>query len=96
MDTPPPTPDKPDTPLTIRLFAGAAEAAGVDRVTIPPADRAALATVADIKRRLLTDYPPLIKFENHLLAAIGTAYARDDDPVTEATEVSFFPPVSGG
>ena len=76
---------------TLRLFASAREAAGVDRASI---DGATVGEVLDAARA---------RFGEHFAAVLASSRvwvngepASDDDPVRPADEVAVLPPVSGG
>ena len=79
--------------VKVRLFAGAREAAGADRVTValPPRAR-----VGDLRAALAADYPTLAPLAPNLLVAVGTEYADDRSLLSPDLEVACFPPVSGG
>src|SRR6266516_7172664 len=75
--------------VTVRLFAGLREQAGVgERVLKVPDD----ATVAAIwpALGLKTDEPA------GLLYAVNKVYAERDRPLADGDEVALIPPVSGG
>ncbi len=76
---------------TIRLFAGAREAAGTDRDTV---DGATVGAVLDAA---------VARFGGDFAAVLGSCKvwvngepAERDDDVTDADEVAVLPPVSGG
>ena len=77
----------------VRLFAAAKERAGTETVTVRLPTGA---SVHDLRRTLGESIPELLPLVPHLLFAIGTTYARDDDPLPASGEIVAFPPVSGG
>jgi molybdopterin converting factor small subunit len=79
--------------VCVRLFAGAQQAAGAEIVHLP---LALPATVGDLRRALVVQYPALARWEPYLLFAVDQRYARDEDRLAPQQEVACFPPVSGG
>lgn len=76
---------------TIRLFAGAREAAGTDRDTI---DGGTVGAVLDrAVERYGTGFGALL---GSCRVWVNGEPAERDDPVTDADEVAVLPPVSGG
>ena len=76
--------------VTVRVFAGFAEALGANAavVTLPDA-----ATVADLRAavaRLAPSMPP------RPLIAVNAQYASDDTPISALDELAVIPPVAGG
>jgi MoaE-MoaD fusion protein len=73
-------------PVTVRLFAGLKERAGVSRVEIEGVER-----VRDVWAKLdLGDEP------GGLLYALNREYVDRDAPLRDGDEVALIPPVSGG
>ena len=57
----------------------------------------ACSTVADLKHRLLEDYPGLRQIHSSLSTAVNADYVNDDTRRLEQNdEVALIPPVSGG
>lgn len=90
--------------IEIQLFAGAAEAAGTNRVrlteqdfrTSAAADTANNATrIADVREALAAKHPELAELVSHSRFAVGNEFASDDTIVAEAA-LALIPPVSGG
>lgn len=54
------------------------------------------ATVADVRRALVAQYPMLEANVAVAIAAVNEEYAFDEEPVGDGDSVAFFPPVSGG
>jgi molybdopterin synthase catalytic subunit len=73
-------------PVTVRLFAGLRERAGVARLELDGVER-----VGDVWAKLdLGDEPP------GLLYALNREYVERDAQVRDGDEVALIPPVSGG
>lgn len=79
--------------VTVRLFAAAREAAGVESIRVPVAIGA---RIADVRIAIGERFPSLRPLVPHLLFALGTDYATDDTPVPPDADLVAFPPVSGG
>lgn len=88
--TPPPS----SLRVRVLLFAGTRAAAGGQAaVTIDlPSD----ATVAELRTRLVAEYPQLATLGSRLLISIDQRYALDDQPVRPDDEVACFSTASGG
>lgn len=80
--------------MRIRLlaFATAADALGPERDLDFPSG----ATVADLRDRLLSDFPSLGRLWPRLAIAIDGRLARLDEEIPDGAEVALLPPVSGG
>jgi molybdopterin converting factor subunit 1 len=79
--------------IRVRLFARAKELAGRDEVEL---DLPAGSTVAELRRRLAADYPPLAGLLPRCAVAVDAEFARDDRALGDGAEVALLPPVSGG
>lgn len=79
--------------ITLLFFARARDLAGSDRVSFPLTDGA---RVADLRARLVEQYPALQPLADKLLVAVNAEYADDGTPIPAGAEVAVFPPVSGG
>lgn len=79
--------------LTVNLFARAKDLAGSDTITVELPDEA---TVAEFKTAMAEQCPSLAPIVAHLHVAIGTDYANDATVLDASSQVSCFPPVSGG
>lgn len=77
----------------VLLFASAKESVGQDSVDL---ELAADATVADLRKQLVADYPVLSDLVTRSHVAVDQQFALDDTPVNAAREVALIPPVSGG
>ncbi len=80
--------------IRILLFAGLAEAAGLQQVTLDTGVESL--TIKDIQSLLAERYPNLGDLLEKSMAAVNQEYAAPDKQVTSADEVAFIPPVSGG
>lgn len=72
---------------TLRDKSGARSA----ELEMPPGS-----TIADLKTRLVADFPNLGGLMEHCLASINHEYRFDESEIQTDAEVAFFPPVSGG
>ena len=79
--------------VTVRLFAGAREAAGRGDAEL---SLEAGATVADARRALARGFPALSERLAGCATAVNRKYARDDVPLADGDELAVLPPVSGG
>jgi molybdopterin converting factor subunit 1 len=77
--------------VAVHLFARAREVAGRDTITVVLPDGA---TVGDLRRRLVEEYPRLAELVKRSALAVEQEFAKDDQPVRG--EVALLPPVSGG
>jgi molybdopterin converting factor subunit 1 len=79
--------------VTVRLFARLREAAGRGECACELADGA---SVGDVWRALLQDYPELAPYGASVSAAVNADFAKTTALVHDGDEVAFLPPVSGG
>jgi molybdopterin synthase sulfur carrier subunit len=79
--------------VTIRLFARLRDIAGAGDLERQASEGA---TVADVWRALVAEYPPLAQYESSMSAAVNADYARMATKVADGDEIAFLPPVSGG
>jgi sulfur-carrier protein len=79
--------------VTILYFARIREAVGIgeERIELP----AGLVTVADLVDRLAERYPVFAE-RDRLRVAVDQVVADFDTSICEASEIAFFPPVTGG
>jgi molybdopterin converting factor subunit 1 len=79
--------------VTVRLFARLRDIAGSADLTreAPPG-----ATVADIWRALVAEFPEMSRYESSISSAVNADYAKMTAPLADGDEVAFLPPVSGG
>ena len=80
--------------ITILLFATLKDIAGQSKLTLALADGPA--TVADVRRALVAEYPELAANVEAAIAAVNEEYAFNEEPVQDGDSIAFFPPVSGG
>jgi molybdopterin converting factor subunit 1 len=79
--------------LRVRLFAVAKELAGRDELEV---DLPSGATIADLRRTVAAQCPPLNIILPHALWAVDAAYADDSTTLDEQSNIALIPPVSGG
>lgn len=79
--------------VTVRLFAGAAESAGVRTCVIGAENGMA---VEDAFRRLCQLHPSLHRYSGRVMFAVNRDYAGPGALVHPGDELSVIPPVSGG
>jgi molybdopterin converting factor subunit 1 len=77
----------------VRLFARARDLAGTDSLGLELPDDA---TVADLRRRLATDYPALAGLLERSALAVESEFAADSRQLRDNEEIALLPPVSGG
>src|SRR4029077_4629588 len=79
--------------FSVRLFARARDIVGKDvaMVELPPG-----ATVADLRRRLDSNYPALKSLLEKSALAINNEFADDSLLLPPNSEIALLPPVSGG
>ncbi len=80
--------------VRILLFATLKDIAGQSKLTLVLRDDPA--TVADVRRALVGQYPKMQANVEAAIAAVNEEYAQNEDPVHEGDTLAFFPPVSGG
>jgi sulfur-carrier protein len=79
--------------VELLYFAWVREAVGVDGERVdPPVD---VVTLGDLAAWLALRHP-IFADQGRLRAAIDQKMARFDSPIAGATEIAFFPPVTGG
>ncbi len=79
--------------IPVRLFAGAKQAAGSDRIELELPEGA---TIKELRDRLAQETPELMPLLRHAMFAVGTEYAADTHILAPNTEIACIPPVSGG
>ncbi len=85
-------PGKPVS-VTVRLFAGVREAAGVSSVDV---ELHAPATIAQAVEAASRAVPGVWRLPKTVLLASNGEYASYETPVEDGDEVAIIPPVSGG
>jgi molybdopterin converting factor subunit 1 len=79
--------------VTVRLFARLRDITGASELQ---REAAAGATVGEVWRGLVAEFPELAAYEKSMSSAVNADYARMNDAVRDGDEVAFLPPVSGG
>ena len=79
-------------PVVVLYFAGARDAAGTARETLP----ATPATVGALRRALAEAHPALAPILARSRIAVDQDFASDDAPLRDGAEIAIVPPVSGG
>ena len=79
--------------VTVRLFARLRDIAGAGDLS---RDAPAGATVGDVWRGLVADFPEMSRYESSMSSAVNAEYARMGTMVADGDEIAFLPPVSGG
>lgn len=77
--------------IKVLLFAGFEEAVGQREITL---DEDSL-SVADLKKKLESDYQGLPSLEN-VMIAVNEEYVEEDSIIKANDTVAIIPPVSGG
>jgi len=79
--------------IEVKLFAAARQAANQETLSIEIAEGA---TVQQLKAELGQQFPDLKSMLDHLLVAIDTEYAGEDQVLQAGQDIALIPPVSGG
>ena len=79
--------------VTVRLFAGVREAAGVSSVDV---ELPAPATISQAVEAASRAVPGVWRLPKTVLLASNGEYASNETPVEDGDEVAIIPPVSGG
>jgi molybdopterin synthase sulfur carrier subunit len=79
--------------VTVRLFARLRDIAKAGALA---RDVPAGATVADVWRALVTEFPEMERYESSISSAVNADYVRMTAVIAEGDEIAFLPPVSGG
>ena len=79
--------------VTVRLFARLRDIAGSGDLS---REAQAGATVADVWRGLVAEYPEMARYQSSISSAVNADYARMTVPISDGDEIAFLPPVSGG
>lgn len=75
------------------LFAGIRARLGVPHLEVDLPDQA---TIAQLRNQLADAHPELRDALEHCRIAVDHEFARDDQPISEHSELAVIPPVSGG
>jgi molybdopterin converting factor subunit 1 len=79
--------------MNVLLFARAKDLMGSDRVEV---DVPELATVGELRRRLMQRYPHLAGLLEKSAFAVNDEFSDDTARIPVDAEVALLPPVSGG
>ena len=79
--------------VSVRLFAGAAEAAGVRVHRVPIEDGT---TVDEVFDRMAEQFPALAAMKSSLKFAVNHEFVEMDQRLSDGDEMAVIPPVSGG
>ncbi len=79
--------------VTVRLFARLRDIAGSGELM---REASAGATVADVWRALVAEFPEMARYDSSISSAVNAEYAKMAAAVSEGDELAFLPPVSGG
>lgn len=79
--------------VTVRLFARLRDIAGTGDLW---REAQSGATVADVWRGLVSEFPEMARYESSISSAVNADYARMTAPIADGDEIAFLPPVSGG
>jgi MoaD family protein len=79
--------------VTVRLFARLRDVVGTGEIA---REAAPGATLKDVWRGLVADYPALDPYTRAISGARNADYVSMDTALAEGDEVAFLPPVSGG
>ena len=79
--------------VTVRLFARLRDIAGTGDLS---REAQAGATVHDVWRALVAEFPEMARYEASMSSAVNADYARMSAAVSDGDEIAFLPPVSGG
>jgi molybdopterin synthase sulfur carrier subunit len=79
--------------VTVRLFARLRDIAGTGDFS---RDVPAGATVADVWRELVTEFPAMAGYDSSISSAVNADYTKMTTVLADDDEVAFLPPVSGG
>jgi len=79
--------------VTVRLFAKLRDIAGSGELA---RDAQPGATVVDVWRALVADFPEMARYESSMSSAVNAEYARMATAIADGDEIAFLPPVSGG
>ncbi len=79
--------------VSVRLFAGLHDLVGRRELEMELADGA---TVGDLRRQLVSQYPAVEPLMNALVCAVDEEYVSNDRHLRPGDEVALIPPISGG
>lgn len=76
-----------------QLFAQLRDAAGTSELIVDLKDQA---TISDLLEKLYTEKPPLRRYDQSILVAVGVDFVRRDYAIQPDDEIAVMPPVQGG
>jgi molybdopterin synthase sulfur carrier subunit len=79
--------------VRVQLFALARQLAGAEFIELT---LACGATVGDVRQALAKSRPELAHLLHHVLFAVNSEYARDENSIPSGASIACIPPVSGG
>ena len=79
--------------IVVRLFAVARQLAGREMISLEVSPGT---TIGQLREKLAEELPDLSPVLPHVLFAIGSEYAADEQAITEGSQITCIPPVSGG
>lgn len=79
--------------ITVRLFAVARQLAGRETIEL---ELSPGTTIGQLRALVAAEIPDLAPVLPHVQFAVGSAYARDDEPIPPGAQIACIPPVSGG
>ncbi len=77
--------------MKVLLFARARDLIGADRIDVD-----AVATIGELRRRLMRQYPHVAGLLEKSAFAVNEEFADDNVTILDGAEVALLPPVSGG
>ena len=79
--------------INVKFFSHLKEKAGTSSTTV---DVAPNATIADLKKQVIQQYPTLETHLRNILILIDDKIAVDEDAIPNGCTVSFMTPIGGG
>jgi len=79
--------------VSVRLFAGLSDLVGHREVELELAEGA---TVADLRERLVSQYPAVAPLMSTLVCAVDEEYVPNEHCLSPGDQVALIPPISGG
>lgn len=79
--------------VRVKLFAIVRDLVKADEISVELPQGA---TLADLRVKLLEAHPTLESVLSHVMIAVDSQYAAQDQTLSEHSEVALIPPVSGG
>jgi len=79
--------------LTVHLFARLRDLVDSDIVSLELGESP---TIADLRSRMMVQYPIVASILPRCLIALNQEFAQDHETITPGSELAIIPPVSGG